>query len=298
MNFPKCSLCLIVGLSLLASCGGEGGAGGVDPASPEGAFRAYRQAIRDGELDDLKAVLAADALTGLESVSPDAVIPMLQSFLPTGEEVGATEIDGDSATVHLTAVNEEQKVSGSVSFVKEDGQWKVKKEHWDMTRQFDAPEEDPEAALDETPDGEWRLDCHEQPIPDRPASGRTNGKPFTVKFARIQNSILTLTDGDLFDWDGEFLIFFFLPDDGPGLAGRTISMGKKQSFTDEVRAHVHYNFRIAEHETDGEAKADGFSMKIEFGKVKDGKLPGRLYLSFPDEKKSFVAGSFEAVLTE
>jgi hypothetical protein len=35
-------------------------------------------------------------------------------------------------------------------------------------------------------------------------------------------------------------------------------------------------------------------MKLEFGEVKEGRLPGRIYLCYPDDERSYVAGRFVA----
>ena len=34
-------------------------------------------------------------------------------------------------------------------------------------------------------------------------------------------------------------------------------------------------------------------MRLEFGKLSGGKLPGKIYLCLPDQEKSFIAGTFE-----
>ena len=37
-----------------------------------------------------------------------------------------------------------------------------------------------------------------------------------------------------------------------------------------------------------------YTMKLEFGTAKDGKLPGKIHLRLPDDTGSFVIGTFEA----
>ena len=37
-----------------------------------------------------------------------------------------------------------------------------------------------------------------------------------------------------------------------------------------------------------------YTMKLEFGTAKDGKIPGKIHLRLPDEMRSFVLGTFEA----
>ncbi len=39
-----------------------------------------------------------------------------------------------------------------------------------------------------------------------------------------------------------------------------------------------------------------YVMRLEFEKLEDGRLPGKIYLCLSDEMKSFVAGSFSAIL--
>jgi hypothetical protein len=36
-----------------------------------------------------------------------------------------------------------------------------------------------------------------------------------------------------------------------------------------------------------------YALRLEFGRVEGGKLPGRIYLCAPDVEKSFVRGTFE-----
>ena len=35
-------------------------------------------------------------------------------------------------------------------------------------------------------------------------------------------------------------------------------------------------------------------MKLDFGKVVGGRIPGKIYICLPDEAKSYVAGTFQA----
>jgi hypothetical protein len=41
-----------------------------------------------------------------------------------------------------------------------------------------------------------------------------------------------------------------------------------------------------------------YTMKIEFGTAKDGKIPGKIHLRMPDEAGSFVVGTFEAEIKQ
>ena len=41
-----------------------------------------------------------------------------------------------------------------------------------------------------------------------------------------------------------------------------------------------------------------YAMKLEFGKRKGDVLPGKIYLCFPDKEQSYVAGEFEAKISD
>ena len=289
-------LCLC---SFLAACGQEVESGPtIDPEGPRAAFDAYRTAMRSGDLESLKGVLAAKAREGISKADPEMAIRMIQSLTPKEETVVGMMVDGDTARIRLTAMDDGKQASGKVHLVREGGKWKVQKESWDLGGGGGGSEPEPEAEKipDREPDGDWRLDCHELAITDDPAAGRIGGKPFTVRYAHIQNGILTLTDGDRFSWDGQFMVFLFLREEDKALAGRTISIGPEKDWDAKVGAHVHYGYRTGDGNTEMEAKTDGFSLRIEFGAVKDAKLPGKIHLSYPDEKKSYVVGRLIALM--
>jgi hypothetical protein len=39
---------------------------------------------------------------------------------------------------------------------------------------------------------------------------------------------------------------------------------------------------------------NGYALKVAFGDAANGHIPGKIYISLPDENKSFVAGTFNA----
>jgi len=40
--------------------------------------------------------------------------------------------------------------------------------------------------------------------------------------------------------------------------------------------------------------SNGYALKVAFGEAASGRIPGKIYISLPDENKSFVAGTFNA----
>ena len=41
-------------------------------------------------------------------------------------------------------------------------------------------------------------------------------------------------------------------------------------------------------------KNGGYALKVIFGDAANGRMPGKLYISLPDDDKSFIAGTFDA----
>jgi hypothetical protein len=117
-------------------------------------------------------------------------------------------------------------------------------------------------------------------IPDGPPAGTMLGKEFKADKVQLLNTGLDLQSG-------KDRIHIFL----------TIKPGKDvYEYNAEVPAgrgrpsiHVHMLSisppRIAVTRTD-------YVMRLEFGKEKDGQTPAKLYLSFPDDPRSCIAGSF------
>ena len=107
----------------------------------------------------------------------------------------------------------------------------------------------------------------------------------------MENGILSLRQGEDFFPDREFMIFLF-PEQGEALEGKTYRVAKDQG---HGSPHVHMKWKPTDKDVpDAEIFMKQYTMLLEFGKKKNGVLPGKIYLSIPDESKSFVAGAFQA----
>jgi len=63
--------------------------------------------------------------------------------------------------------------------------------------------------------------------------------------------------------------------------------------------HIHFRYKTEGKRSIGvEGYSSGYAMRLQFGKVKDGKVPGKIYLCLPDDQKSYVAGSFVAEIKD
>ena len=132
-------------------------------------------------------------------------------------------------------------------------------------------------------DTNWTLNLKGTPVPDSIASGRIEGQDFICDRAAFGNGSLTLHYGDY-----SFAINFSgaKPE---ALAGKTIN----------ITSNATTAARISLHWKDGdqnmrETFTNGYAMVLNFGGVTNNHIGGTIYLCTADEKKSYVAGTFNA----
>ena len=128
-------------------------------------------------------------------------------------------------------------------------------------------------------------------IPALPAKGEIQGKPFTVEASVIDSGVLTLRSGPEGNPNVDIKILLFTtPWDVPA--------GKNFKFTNASGSgipQIVLAWKEAGQDMPAQRRfSDKYTLLLEFGQEKNGKLPGKLFLSVPDEKKSNVAGTFEA----
>ncbi|MFZ9938106.1 MAG: hypothetical protein ACO3JG_13765 [Luteolibacter sp.] len=148
------------------------------------------------------------------------------------------------------------------------------------------------APVDEAPAAGQPEEASGQPIPGDPAVGKVHGKEFKVEKATLDTRMgtLKLQQGEALIGDMQFTIFLF--DDDEKMDGKTIKVKPKQ---DSTTAHIHMRYKAeGKNVPETEIHMDKYTMSLEFGIAKDGKIPGKINLRLPDKAGSFVAGSFEA----
>jgi len=139
----------------------------------------------------------------------------------------------------------------------------------------------------------WKEDLKNVKIPGTVPGGMINGEKFVSKSAEISNGILTIRDGEDFFPDHAVMIFLFLKkDEKPEKKSYNIS--RTSGFGSP---HIHLKWK-PENSKVPKTKifTKDYSMRLNLGTIKNGKLPGKIYLCLPDEMKSVVAGSFTAVV--
>ena len=141
----------------------------------------------------------------------------------------------------------------------------------------------------------WTMDLTNKRMPDSIAAGLIHTEEFVVESAKLQqkSGILTIRDGKDFFPDHALIIFLFLKK-GENAEGKSIYITEKSGFGSP---HIHMQWKPKNKKVpQTKIFTADYAMRLEFGRIKDGKLPGKIYLSLPDKTESYVAGLFTADL--
>lgn len=148
-------------------------------------------------------------------------------------------------------------------------------------------------APDSTPEASgWTLQLEGVEIPSQPAQGRLHGRPFTPQQVVMENGWLKFRQGRDFFPDLELSVVLF-EENPSNLADRIFKVPGERG----PRPHVWLHWKEPG-QTVPQTKAfvDRYALRLEFGRLSDGKLPGKIYVCVPDETRSFLRGSFEVEL--
>jgi len=149
----------------------------------------------------------------------------------------------------------------------------------------------PVAGGDKAPAAGQLEDISAQAIPDKPATGKVHGKEFKIEKATLEDDCLTLRQGEGFPTHLESFEIDFRGKYGGNYAGKTFAVKPDQkagiditlAYSGEKKGSIQTKTYLG-----------NYTMQLEFGTAKDGKLPGKIHLRLPDETGSFVVGTFEA----
>jgi len=142
-------------------------------------------------------------------------------------------------------------------------------------------------------DTAWKLDLTGVAIPDRPLAGRISGLEFNSPQAILEGGTLVLRQGQRGGQRGTSqlrLTISFAVQKGEELAGRDIEIGAKHNQPPKVL--------LVRRDDPGERPQrntpSGYVLRLQFGEVNNGRLPGKIYFCAFDGAKSWVVGTFEA----
>ena len=139
-------------------------------------------------------------------------------------------------------------------------------------------------------DTNWLFDLGSVTIPGTPAAGRIHGQDFLTERATFQNGTLTLRAGTRGPFESGLQINFqgAQPE---ALAGQSINV---ETNADQA-AHVTLRWKT-DGQVDKKTFENGYALRLEFGALANSHLPGKIYVSLPDPEKSYLLGTFSAVV--
>ena len=134
----------------------------------------------------------------------------------------------------------------------------------------------------------WTLNLTNAAYPEGIVAGRIRGRDFVCERATLQGGTLTLRHGRSGTTDLGVTIYFYARQP-EALAGRTVTL------TPENTGAPRLVLRWKENGQPVTATfMNGYALKLQFGEIGPGGLPGKIYLCTPDQYESCVAGTFNA----
>ena len=136
-------------------------------------------------------------------------------------------------------------------------------------------------------DTNWTLHLGGVKIPDLPAAGRVHGENFLAQRVTLQGGTLNFRQGP--NWPPELgLTVNLFANRGEELAGRTVQIEPSRTNSPKVTLR----WKNDQDQPATKSFRSGYALRLEFGQVAGGRVPGRVYLCTPDDAKSYVAGTF------
>ncbi len=155
-----------------------------------------------------------------------------------------------------------------------------------------AEPKNPVAGDDKAPAAGKLEDISAQPIPDKPAAGKVHGRAFKVEKATLKQGRLDLWQGGGTAPHLEKFGIQISQKKDENLSGQTFTV----KLTEDTGIIVILSYSGENGEPMGNRffMGEQYTMKLEFGTAKEGKIPGKIHLRLLDEAGSFVVGTFEA----
>ena len=135
----------------------------------------------------------------------------------------------------------------------------------------------------------WTLKLAGRRLSENPAAGRIKGREFTLDRAVVQGGVLSFRQGAKTPQEIIVAVQLFARR-GEDLAAQNINI--EASRTNAPKVGLRWKDDQNQPVTD--SLHEGYALRIEFGQVTAGHLPGRIYLCLPDAEKSWLAGAFVA----
>ncbi len=100
-----------------------------DGGEPAKAWQAYRKAIQSGNIAAIRKSVTKEMAKQTEDPEFKKMLGVIQAMQPKKVKIKSGSVDGDTATLLVDNLDEKSS-SGTVTLVRESGQWKLMKEEW------------------------------------------------------------------------------------------------------------------------------------------------------------------------
>lgn len=136
----------------------------------------------------------------------------------------------------------------------------------------------------------WTLDLSTATIPDATAVGSIHGSGFFCERATLQGGHLTLRQGRSGPADLGITVELFAQQ-GEELSGKSVEIQPDRA---PPLPKIVLRWKDDQQKAATRSINGGYALRVVFGDAANGRIPGKIYISLPDENKSFVAGTFNA----
>lgn len=136
----------------------------------------------------------------------------------------------------------------------------------------------------------WTMDVTNAPLPEGTVSGSIHGSGFMCERATLQGGNLTLRQGAKWPPDLGFTVVLFAQQ-GEELSGKTVVVTPERL---PPLPRVVLRWKNEQDKAENRTINGGYALKVIFGQAANNRMPGKIYIAFPDDQKSFAAGTFEA----
>jgi len=144
---------------------------------------------------------------------------------------------------------------------------------------------------------QFTLDIAAAKIPEGRVNGMISGTNFVADSARLDlvggSYLLRLTQGSVAAPERQFLVYLRLKA-GETLAGHTWNIASDMKGGPSVSKVWKPNPKYA---PKNQAYTSGYALKLELGEIKEGQVPGKIYVALPDTEQSYAGGVFLAQTT-
>jgi len=136
----------------------------------------------------------------------------------------------------------------------------------------------------------WTLTLADAGIPETTAAGCLHGSGFLCERATLTGGHLTLRQGRSGPADLGITVLLFARQ-GEELSGKTLEVGPDRM---PPLPQVILRWKDDQDRSRSRYFNSGYALKMIFGVAANARMPGKIFLSLPDDEKSVVAGTFDA----